>query len=263
MFRGWLIFALLGLLQAFNVHAASRLDRIVADGQMKVCIWPDYYAISYRDPRSGVLGGVDVELARALASDLKVGVQFVDSSFATLIADVLGERCDIAMFGIGITPARAEKLRFTSPHLQSDIYAITTRANRRVRDWRDIDRAGVVVAVTRGTYHERVMRERLRSAELMVVESGLAREQEVEAGRADVFMTDFPYSRRMLDHADWSRLISPPAQYHLTPYAWAMKPGDDVWHARVEAFIRDVRRDGRLLEFGRKYGLEPILVLND
>lgn len=239
--------------------ASSRLDLILADGQLRVCIWPDYYAISYRDPRTGVLSGIDVDLARELAEDLGVEVRYVDSSFATLIEDVVGDRCDIAMFGIGITPARQEHLRFTSSHIQSDIYAITTHGNRRVRQWQDIDHPGVVVAVTRGTYHERVMRERLKAATLLVVETGLARELEVEAGRADVFMTDYPYSLRMLDHAEWARRIPPPGEYHLTPYAWVVKPGDDVWHERVERFLRDVRRDGRLKTLANHHRLDPIL----
>lgn len=250
---------LLALCLAAGASAAGRLDRIVADAQVRVCIWSNYYAISYRDPRTGTLRGIDADLARELAKDLGVKVEFVDSSFATLIEDVVADRCDIAMFGIGITPARQQHLRFTSPHLHSDIYAVTTRTNRRVRDWQDIDQKGVVVVVTRGTYHERVMRERLKQATLQVVETGVAREEEVESGRADVFMTDYPYSLRMVDHTEWARIIEPPSEYFLTPYAWAMKPGDDVWHARVERFIQDVRRDGRLKSLAERYRLEPIL----
>lgn len=37
----------------------------------------------------------------------------MDRSFARLVADVTDERCDVAMFAIGINPQRLEKLRFT------------------------------------------------------------------------------------------------------------------------------------------------------
>ena len=87
-----------------------------------------------------------------------------------------------------------------------------------------------------------------------------AREQEVQSGRADVFMTDYPYSRRMLDNHDWARLVSPSASYHVTPYGWAMAPGDDAFHARVERFITAIKTDGRLLESARRHGLESIVV---
>lgn len=256
------LLALILLVPSASAFAApdSRLDRIVATQTLRVCVWPDYYGISWRNPKTAALVGIDIDLAHALGNDLKVDVEFVNSAFSTLIDDVLGDRCDIAMFAIGITPARSERLRFTSPHLASDIYAITTRSNRRIRDWSDIDQPGVVVAVAKGTLHEPVMRQKLQHASLVAPATPQAREQEVESGRADVFMTDFPFSRRMLDNTDWARLVSPPETYHITPYAWAIAPGDDAWHARLEAFVATIKRDGRLHAAALRHGLDPIVV---
>lgn len=261
LFLGGLALAMLGVWGTAWAQAApgQRLERIAAAGVLRVCIWPDYYGITYRNPRSQQLVGIDIDNARVLAQELGVRVEFVDSSFARLFDDVLGDRCDIAMFAIGITTARQERLRFTQPHLSSDIYAITTKSNRRIRTWADIDRPHVVVAVARGTLHEPVMRAKLQSAELLVVDTPAAREQEVQAGRADVFMTDYPFSRRMLHYNDWARLVAPPSTYHITHYAWAMQPGDDRFHARVEQVLAAMKRDGRLLANARRHGLERIV----
>lgn len=255
---------LIQLVSARSAVAVDRLAAILQSGTLRVCIWPDYYGISFRNPKTNQLSGVDVDMARELAHDLgpSVQVQFVDSSFARLIDDLTADRCDIAMFAIGITPARLEKLRFTTPHLQSDIYAITTRSNRRVQQWADIDQPGMVVAVAKGTLHEPLMREKLQHAELAVLDTPFAREQEVESGRADVFMTDFPYSQRMLANSDWARLIAPPTTYHITPYAYAMTPGDDRWHDRVEQFVAGTKKDGRLLAIGKRYRLEAMARLD-
>lgn len=240
-------------------RAASRLDRVLQAKALRVCIWPDYYNISYRNPRTQQLTGIDIDMALALGRDLNVAVEFIDSSFGTLIDDVTQDRCDVAMFAIGVTPLREQKLRFTRPHLASDIYAITTKTNRRIRDWSDIDRPGVVVAVAKGTLHEPVMKERLKAAQLVVLDTPFAREQEVQSGRADVFMTDYPYSLRMLANAEWSRLIAPPSVYHITRYAYAVKPGDDAWHMRLEKFVSDAKNDGRLMLAARRYKLDPIV----
>lgn len=259
--KTWLLgvaVAMLGL--APPAAAADRLGRVAKSGVLQVCIWPEYYGISWRDPATQQLSGLDVEMARELARDLQVRAQFVDSSFARLIDDLEADRCDIAMFAIGITPARAERLRFARPHLQSDIYAITTKANRKIRQWEDIDRPGVVVAVAKGTYHEPVMRDKLKAATLKVVDTPHAREQEVESGRADVFMTDYPFSRRMLDNAEWARLISPGTAYHLTAYAYAMASGDDRFLARIDQFVSDVKRDGRLSAAAARFRLDPIVL---
>jgi len=239
----------------------SRLDRVIEAKVLRVCIWPDYYGITYRNPRTQLLSGIDVDLAQELARDLggQVKVQFIDSSFAKLIDDVVLDRCDIAMFAVGITAARAEKLRFTQPHLKSDIFAITTQSNRRIKEWADIDKPGVVVAVAKGTYHEPIIRERLKNATLVAPATPFAREQEVESGRADVFMTDYPYSQRMLANTDWARLITPPSTFHMTSYGYAMKPGDDRWFNRVERFMGDIKRDGRLLAAAQRQKLEFIV----
>ena len=250
----------LSLLTALS-WADTRLEQIQQQRSLRVCIWPDYYSITYRNPRTQQLSGIDADMALELelGKDLGVPVQFVDSSFARLVDDLHQDRCDVAMFAIGITQSRAEKLAFTRPHLASDIYAITALGNARMRDWHDIDRPGTVVAVAKGTLHEPVMRERLKAAQLLVLDTPFAREQEVQAGRADVFMTDYPYSQRFLAGADWARLIAPPHTYHVTPYAYAVKPGDLAWLARLDSFVADIKRDGRLTAAARKHKLLPIV----
>lgn len=257
-----LILATLSANSAAEGQAHDHLAQIRASGQVRVCIWPDYYSISLRDPRTRQLSGIDIDLAHALAHDLGAQVQFVDSSFVRLVPDLLEERCDIAMFAIGITPERQKVLRFTAPYLASDVMAITTRSNRKIRTWADIDQPGVVVAVAKGTLHEPVMRERLQHAQLITPATPFAREQEVQSGRADVFMTDYPYAHRLLATTDWARLVTPPGSYHITPYAWAIRPGDDAWHDWLQAFLRSIKRDGRLLAAAQRHKLESILVRN-
>lgn len=243
-----------------EAEGTGRLERIKASRSVRVCVWPDYHGISYRNPNTQEFRGIDSDLAIEFGKDLGVKVQFVDSSFAALIDDVTRDRCDIAMFAVGITPLRQEKLRFTRPHLASDIYAITSKTNPRITSWADIDKPGAIVAVARGTLHESVMKERLRAAQLLILDTPFAREQEVQAGRADVFMTDYPYSIHFMANADWARLVSPPDKYHITRYAYAVKPGDDIWYARVERFVTAIRRDGRLMAAARRHKLEAIVI---
>jgi len=240
--------------------ASGALQRLATGAALRVCIWPNYYGISLRHPRTQELQGLDIDMARALAQDLNAPLTFVDSSFPTLIDDLLQDRCDIAMFGVGVLPARAAKLRFTEPYLQSDIYAVTTRANRVVRQWSDIDQPGVKVAVQAGTLMEPVMRQTLRQAQMVVVTPPATREQELESGRVDVFMTDYPYSRRLLDNADWARLIASPTPFHVMPYAYPVKPGDEAWFQRVSAFVAAIKRDGRLRNAAQRHGLGTIAV---
>lgn len=252
---------LFGLSIISTTHAdTNHLTTIKSTGILRVCYWPDYFGITYRNPKTQQLSGIDIDMAQALSHDLGVQLEFVESSFAKLIADVLQDHCDIAMFAVGITPTRAEKLRFSTPYLASDIFAITTKVNRRIKTWSDIDKSNTIVAVAKGTLHESVMKGKLQHAQLLVLDTPFAREQEVQSGRADVFMTDYPYSQRFLANADWARLISPPTTYHITSYAYAIKPGDDIWFERVERFVADIKQDGRLHQAAQKQKLESIVV---
>ena len=240
--------------------AGPVLDRVKASGTVRVCIWPDYYGITFRNPRTQQLGGIDIELSAAFAQDLQAKLEYVDSSFVTLIDDVKSGRCDVAMFAVGMLPQRMEQLRFTRPYLRSDIYGVTTKANRVVRQWADIDKPGVLVGVQAGTFMEPVMATALKQAKMVVVRPPATRERELEAGRIDVFMTDYPYSRRLLDNADWAELVAPPAPFHVLPYAYAVKPDDDDWFAAVDGFVLRIQRDGRLDAAAKRNGLTPIVV---
>ncbi len=239
--------------------AAGRLEAVQQRGEMRVCIWPDYYSISYRNPRTGELEGIDIDMAHALAADLGVAVRFVDSSFADLVANLSNGACDIAMHAVGVRSDRMDHMDFTQPYLVSGIYAVAMRQHPSIAAWADIDRPGHVVVVQRGTYMEPVMRESLTAAELLVVDTFKAREQEVQAGRGDVFMTDFPYGRRMAMLTDWASLLEPPQAVAPTPYAYAVPKGDAGWLERVEAFVTAVKQDGRLRAAAQKNGLLPIL----
>jgi len=250
--------ALLGA--ASPLRAEGVLQRVQAQQLLRVCIWPGYYGVTYRSPRTQQLGGIDIDLSAALARDLGVRLEYVESSFPDLIKDLLAERCDVAMFAIGVTADRQRQLRFSSPYLQSDIYGITTRASRNVRTWADIDKPGVKVAVQAGTFMEPVIGAWIKRAELVVVRPPQTRELELEAGRVDVFMTDYPYSRRLLDKADWARLVAPPAPFSVLPYAYAIKPGDEAWLQRLNGFVAAIKRDGRLAAAAQKHGLSEILL---
>ncbi len=165
------------------------------------------------------------------------------------------------MFAVGVLPQRAAQLSFTQPYLQSDIYGITTRSNRVVREWADIDKPGVQVAVQAGTFMEPVMAAALKQAKMVVVKPPATRERELEAGRVDVFMTDYPYSRRLLDNADWATLVSPPKP---VPRA-ALRLRGEAGRRRLAAQRRRVRGAHQARRPPRGCGEaprpEPIVVL--
>lgn len=242
-----------------TAEAGSRLDSVKAAGEVRVCIWPDYFAISYRNPLTGSLEGIDIDMAEEFAKSLGVKVAFVESSFAKLVENMENDACDIAMHGVGVRDDRKAHMEFSQPHLISGIYAVAMKSSDVVKTWGDVDQPGNIVVVQKGTYMEPVMRDYLKQAQLAVVDDFKGREQEVQSGRADVFMTDFPYGRRMAALTNWALLLEPPTVLAPTPYAYAVPKGDAEWLATVDAFVTAVKKDGRLATAAAKHGLTPIV----
>ena len=65
-------------------HAGPVLDRVKAAQSVRVCIWPDYYGVTFRNPRTQQLGGIDVDLSAEFGRDLKAKIEYVETSFPKL-----------------------------------------------------------------------------------------------------------------------------------------------------------------------------------
>ena len=113
--------------------------------------------------------------------------------------------------------------------------------------------------VAAGTLMEPLMRRTLQRAELLVVRPPSTRDAEVQAGRANLFVSDFPYTRRMLLRHDWVRIIEPPGRFGETAYAHAVPKGQPAWLAEVDAPVA-AKADGSLAGAAARHGPTPILV---
>jgi len=243
-----------------ETSVADTLSDIKKRGELRVCHWPDYYGISYRHPRTGSLRGIDIDMSKALADDLGVKLRYVETDFAKFMDVLESGQCDIAMMGVGVTAPRQKRVEFSAPYLRSDIYFVTTRANKNLQSVADLDQPGIIIAVQKGTIMEPFSKDFFKKASLSIVSKPGERELEVEAGRADAFATDFPYSQRTLQNTDWARLISPENPLLTSDYAYAVRKGDQAWLDEVNAFVTRTKKDGRLESAAKSNQLLPILV---
>ncbi len=239
----------------------TRLERVLNNKELRACIWPEYYSITYRNPKTRELSGIDIAITQELAKELGVKLRYVDSNFSQLFEALEQDRCDIATHAIGITPERLARLQFSQAYLKSGLFAVTLKNKDDLQTWDSLDQNGRVIAVAAGTLMEGVMSKSLKKARLIRVQTPGAREQEVLSGRADAFMTDYPYSLRMIDLTDWAAVIPAPNTMPTTDYAYAFSKGENSLQTRVDAFLNQIKKDGRLLQFAKQNNLEPIVVL--
>lgn len=236
----------------------SHLIEVTKSKKLKVCQYPQYYSISFRNPKTGQIEGIDADLAKELAKDLGAELEIVEFSFGTFIADLQANKCDIGMFALGASLKRAQAVEFSKPYLITNVYGVT-RKGGQIKSWADVDKKGVRAAVSLGSFIEPFMKSYLKNAELISVAPPNTREAELVAGRVDIIMTDYPTAIKVTDEFDWAQTILPDEKLAITPYAYAVAQGDQIWLNYINLFIDTIKLDGRLNLYANKNKLGPIV----
>jgi cyclohexadienyl dehydratase len=192
-----LVLALLAALLAVPAAAQETvLDAIIARGTLRVGTTGDYRPFTFRDPASGAWSGLDIDLAQSLGKALGVKVEFVPTSWPTLMGDFAAGKFDIAVGGVTITLERQKKAFFSMPILRDGKTPIALCANvARFQTLEQIDRPEVRVVVNPGGTNERFDRAHLTQAEIRVHPDNATIFQEIIARRVDLMITDASEAR--------------------------------------------------------------------
>lgn len=129
-----------GLLQVAAVSAAQAqgdLDRIKADGVMKIGTEGTYAPFTYHDA-SGALVGFDVEIGREVAKRIGVKAEFLEGKWDGLIAGLDARRYDAVINQVGITEARKAKYDFSDPYITSRAVLIVRGDNDAIKSFNDL-----------------------------------------------------------------------------------------------------------------------------
>ncbi len=253
--------ALFGVLASAGAEAQqtqSRLYEITKSKKLRVCQFPLYYRSRSAIPRPAEIEGIDADLAKELARELDAKLEIVESSFGSFIADLQAGKCEIGMFGVGATLRRAQAVEFSKPYLLTNLYAVT-RKDSKIKKWGGHRPEGVKAAVSLGSYMEPFMKGYVKNAEVVSVAPPNTREAELVAQRVDVIITDFPTAIKVTDEFDWATYILPNEKLAITPYAYVVPQGDQIWLNYVNLFVDTIKLDGRLLKYAKKHKLDPIV----
>jgi len=133
-------------------EGAGDLDTIT-EGTLTVCTDAPYIPMEYEDPDTGEFTGFDIELMRAIATNLGLELAVVNTGFDPITSGLAMEAgdCDIAAASITITEERAENIAFTDGYFSGD-QSLLVAADSGIGSLDDL--AGQSVAVQTGTTGE-------------------------------------------------------------------------------------------------------------
>jgi len=170
--------ALVTLLAQAHVHGANASDDILQSiksrGVIRTCS-VDYAPWNIKNPASNQWEGVNIDLMNVAAGMLKVKVEQVDATWATVIPSVLTQKCDVAAAGFYVSAPRAELITFF------------VAADSPARTVQDLDKPGITVVVRSGGFEEGVARSLFKQATVKALTADQAGiiTLEIASGRAD------------------------------------------------------------------------------
>jgi polar amino acid transport system substrate-binding protein len=149
------------------------------------------------------------------------------------------------------TPERAKAIAFSDPYLKTGL-ALLVSAQSPVRSAADLDAAGRVVAVKKGTTGHQYAATSLKRARVLVLDKEAAAVLEVSQGKADAFVYDslsvFQNHRR---HAATTRAVLNP--FREETWAVGMRLGDDDLRRQINDFLATFRAEGGFEKLGDEF----------
>lgn len=238
--------------------SAGDLTAIRESGVLRVGTAGDYRPMSFLDPETGSYVGFDAELAEDLAAALGVEIEYVPTSWPTLMEDTLAGKFDLAICGITITDARKEQALMSEGYLGNGKTVLCRAEDAGIyTSLEAINRPEVRVMENPGGLNEKFAREYLPDATLIIHEVNQEIPGLVAAGEADVMITEILEAGYYtgLDDRLAAPLIHEP--FNHGELGVLLPPGSEDLLAYVNRFLAEEKASGRIDGLAEKYIYGP------
>ncbi|MEI6257397.1 MAG: transporter substrate-binding domain-containing protein [Planctomycetota bacterium] len=209
-----------------------------------------YPPFEMTDPQ-GRPTGVSVRLAEALGASLNRAVAIENIAFDGLIPALKTGKIDCIISSMTATPERSRSIAFSNPYLKTGL-ALLVGSHSPVQSAADLDAAGRVIAVKKGTTGHQYASTALKRARLLVLDKESAAVLEVVQGKADAFIYDsLSVYQNQKRQPDTTRALLHP--FREETWAVGFRPADTVLRDQVNAFLEKFRLDGGFEKLGDEF----------
>ncbi len=252
-----LVIAIFGLFKVPGGITAeeSTFDNVLKEDKMSLCYVPWPPSIT-KDPDTGKLSGILVDIAEEIASDAELKIDYVESTWGGFPADLNTGRCDVAIAGIFPTISRSTSVGFTEPFFFVGNSAVVKSTETRFDSIQDVNRKGVKVAAIQGTYEQMFAQKFLPKAELVVLDKGADLSMPlvaVSSGKADVGLAPKDTVTAYVNEQPGVKDLFPEQPYSTTPISWAVRQGDQELLNFLDNGVEYLKVSGFLDATAQKY----------
>jgi polar amino acid transport system substrate-binding protein len=240
--------------QLITTPTPERRQALAPSGKLRVGVYPGSPFSMVRDPVSGEMKGIAVELGKELAMRLGVPYEQVEFRSPAEIYEALKVgQIDVTI--ANATPARADQFAW-SPPLMLIEPGFLTAAGSPVTIPADVDRPGVRIGVTQGgTMNSALVRE-LKNATVVpaaTLKNGI---EMLAQHKIDAYATNKANLFEMSDALPGSRVLD--GRWGLEHLAIAIPKGRDAGFAYVRTFIEDAKSEGLVARAATRVALRGV-----
>lgn len=202
------------------------------------------------------IGGFEYDLLQAIAEKQGLTLEYHPVVWEELFAAMKAGKADIIASNITVTPERAEKIDFTTPHLQSAT-GVLVSAKTEANNFADLNNPNYIINVQGGTFSEEIAKQFWPKAQLANESSTFTQVHALVTDKANAAVGDMYilsyYSRR--EHQHNLRVLTDESQAK-EDIAFGVRKGQPELLKQLNDGLAAIRADGtydRLVEqwFGK------------
>ena len=226
-----------------------------AEDTLKIATEGAYPPFNQLEP-DGTLSGFDVDIAKAVCTDMKVTCEFVKQDWDGLIPGLLARKFDIIAASMTITDERKKKVDFTKKYYQTPSQFSAKKGSGLTVTPDGLK--GKTIGVQRGTIHACFIEKNFAASEVKQYASQQEAFNDLAAGRVDVVFSDtVGADQQLLKGPDGAayELVGPPQKDECLGegVGMAMRKGSDALRERINESIQHIRDDGTYAKINSKY----------
>ena len=248
-----IIITLIILTTGFIANADSTLDKILQSGTLKVGTTGDFPGWSFKNTTTNEYEGFDIDVAKALATDMGVEIEFVPTDWKNLVSGVVANKYYMTS-SASITTKRAMQAGYSDSYYGTGTVAMTLKKNAdKFNGWDSVN--GTPVAVTLGTVFENEAKKSFPDSKIIAVEAPARDFQEVLSGRSLVSLTSKVEAVKLMQTYPELAAINFDSPKNAKLFAILLPRGDQEWINFINHWIKDKKNKGFFSTTAIKFGL--------
>jgi polar amino acid transport system substrate-binding protein len=174
-----------------DLTSQSTIEQVLQRGVLRVGM-STFVPWAMKD-KTGNLIGFEIDVAKRLAQDMGVQVEFVPTKWSGILPALLTGKFDIIIGGMGITPERNLKVNFSMPYDYTGMSMVASKKLAKgFKSLGDFNRSDVTIAARIGTTAAAAAKKLIPKAKLRLFDDESQAVQELLNGRVHALIASAP-----------------------------------------------------------------------